>query len=598
MCLLGVLFPFLRPIYPALPWLVGSGVSASDVEAALGAAGPATEQLPTTSVYRQPSPAQMCLRRSVRWAKAVALSPKRPSWSRLEAIGTLQRLATPPRSVPQAEDALYSLLLATTEQKEGELQGSAEEALRACWEDSGDAKVNTEMARGIELLDDQKADEAVEAFTRVTEMAPNFAEGWHKRSIGHYAKQDHPSVLGFPWPLIGARTAVVQESVAELLKDLQLLQAKLVAAYNLERATAVTVPSRDPARSDTGQRSITSVSEGLNGQDSVSSVVFSRSQASRSQENSTFPQIDPNEDQATSPVQPKLVSLAERMPSKLKQTPSGSVTCSERARVTTAASMTDPKQRCILQPTSWYRLCWDTLALLTLMQDMVLTPLQAFDEQPQAQILRRAFTDAFWLVDIGMSFCTAVHVDGVLTQDRFGIARAYAKSWLPFDLMVLAAELKKILDTVPVAMAMSRSWQHAIDVGKYLAVATYMGHLLVCLWYFVGSAPDGWVADDGLGSSDLATKYSTSMQVALSRLPASAMRWNMELQTDAEHGLAICATFMALGLSSAFVSKMTNVMAAWQKSRQRRKQVLQSAREYCGRAPGRLLLRAEHAEIR
>ena len=58
------------------------------------------------------------------------------------------------------------------------------------------------------------------------------------------------------------RTAVVQESVAELLKDLQLLQAKLVAAYNLERATAVTVPSRDPARSDTGQRSITSVSEG------------------------------------------------------------------------------------------------------------------------------------------------------------------------------------------------------------------------------------------------------------------------------------------------------------------------------------------------
>ncbi|CAE7554092.1 unnamed protein product [Symbiodinium sp. CCMP2592] len=169
--------------------LMQSGVAASDVEAALGAAeaGSATE-----SSAVQASSSMMSRRRTVRWAKAVALNPKRESWSRLEAIGTLKRLGTPPVAVPQAEDALFSVLLASAEQTEGagELQSNAEDALRACWEDSGDAKVNAEMARGIELLDDQKADEAIESFTRVTEMAPNFAEGFHKLSIAHYAKQE------------------------------------------------------------------------------------------------------------------------------------------------------------------------------------------------------------------------------------------------------------------------------------------------------------------------------------------------------------------------------------------------------------------------
>jgi len=166
--------------------LMQSGVAASDVEAALGAAeaGSSTESsVPASS-------SMMSRRRTVRWAKAVALNEKRESWSRLEAIGTLKRLGTPPVAVPQAEDALFSVLLASAEQTEGELQSNAEDALRACWEDSGDAKVNAEMARGIELLDDQKADEAIESFTRVTEMAPNFAEGFHKLSIAHYAKQE------------------------------------------------------------------------------------------------------------------------------------------------------------------------------------------------------------------------------------------------------------------------------------------------------------------------------------------------------------------------------------------------------------------------
>ncbi|CAE7866993.1 unnamed protein product, partial [Symbiodinium necroappetens] len=166
-----------------------SGAAASDVEAALGAA----EALAITAglVFDDECLGLCC----VGWSAKAGTD-----------VGDFgQRLVSPGGHRNSAEeDALYSVLLATAKQTEGDLHSSAEDALCACWEDSGDAKVNAEMARGIELLDDQKAagqltgavhpfcdkaDEAVESFTRVTEMAPNFAEGWHKLSIAHYAKQ-------------------------------------------------------------------------------------------------------------------------------------------------------------------------------------------------------------------------------------------------------------------------------------------------------------------------------------------------------------------------------------------------------------------------
>ncbi|CAE7885821.1 unnamed protein product, partial [Symbiodinium microadriaticum] len=169
--------------------LMQSGAAASDVEAALGAA----EALAITAgLVFDDECLGLCF---VGWSAKAGTD-----------VGDFgQRLVSPGGHRNSAEeDALYSVLLATAKQTEGDLQSSAEDALRACWEDSGDAKVNAEMARGIELLDDQKAagqltgavhpfcdkaDEAVESFTRVTEMAPNFAEGWHKLSIAHYAKQ-------------------------------------------------------------------------------------------------------------------------------------------------------------------------------------------------------------------------------------------------------------------------------------------------------------------------------------------------------------------------------------------------------------------------
>ena len=168
--------------------LLQSGVPASNADAALGVADQMPELVEEPRLA-EPVRGQMCQRRNVQRSLKGIISPSRPHWARLEAVERLSRLATPPVPVIEAENALHAALLAVAENGEGELQGAIENALRGCWEDSGDAKVNAEMEQGVQLLDDQKIDEAVQVFTRVVEKAPGFAEAWHKRSIAYYAQQ-------------------------------------------------------------------------------------------------------------------------------------------------------------------------------------------------------------------------------------------------------------------------------------------------------------------------------------------------------------------------------------------------------------------------
>ncbi|CAK9037126.1 TPR repeat-containing protein RHE_CH03534.1 [Durusdinium trenchii] len=155
------------------------------------------------------------------------ISSRRPHWARLEAVARLRRparsaramhdplrkaefttcwvfffsnapspdplspfrLASPPAPVLEAENALHAVLLSTD--SGGELQGAIEDALRCCWEDSGDSKVNAEMSLGVRLMDEGELEQAVDVFTRVIARAPSFAEAWHKRSIAHFAQQKY-----------------------------------------------------------------------------------------------------------------------------------------------------------------------------------------------------------------------------------------------------------------------------------------------------------------------------------------------------------------------------------------------------------------------
>ena len=78
-----------------------------------------------------------------------AISARRPYWARLVAVQQLGRLAKPPCSVLEAENALHAALLSVAEAGEGQLQGAVEEELRSCWEDSGDGKVGQELVAAV-----------------------------------------------------------------------------------------------------------------------------------------------------------------------------------------------------------------------------------------------------------------------------------------------------------------------------------------------------------------------------------------------------------------------------------------------------------------
>lgn len=56
----------------------------------------------------------------------------------------------------------------------------------AIWSDSGSAEADDLMAAGAAALVEQDGDKALEAFTKVTALLPNFAEGWNKRATTLY----------------------------------------------------------------------------------------------------------------------------------------------------------------------------------------------------------------------------------------------------------------------------------------------------------------------------------------------------------------------------------------------------------------------------
>lgn len=54
------------------------------------------------------------------------------------------------------------------------------------WLESGDEAVDAELKAGIESMQNGRLDEAIERFSEVIDMSPEFAEGWNKRATAYY----------------------------------------------------------------------------------------------------------------------------------------------------------------------------------------------------------------------------------------------------------------------------------------------------------------------------------------------------------------------------------------------------------------------------
>ena len=67
-----------------------------------------------------------------------------------------------------------------------EMAQPIEEQIWNIWLESGDQNVDALMAIGVAAMNDSDYDQAYRAFSRVVDVAPNFAEGWNKRATVLY----------------------------------------------------------------------------------------------------------------------------------------------------------------------------------------------------------------------------------------------------------------------------------------------------------------------------------------------------------------------------------------------------------------------------
>ena len=106
-------------------------------------------------------------------------------------------------------------------------------------------------------------------------------------------------------------------------------------------------------------------------------------------------------------------------------------------------------------------------------------------------------------------------------------------------------------------------------------------HVLGSLWFAAGDTEGGWVRVEGLHEMSLGSQYIRSLEWAVSKLPPSALKHTVELNTAAERWLGIFGTSVALLTGSLFISTLTNTMAEVARERTRTVKILQSVRRYC-----------------
>jgi tetratricopeptide (TPR) repeat protein len=78
------------------------------------------------------------------------------------------------------------LLLSRLYDDDDRVRGTAEAVIWAIWSRSGDAATDRLFERGVEQMRDGQLKMAIDTFSRVIVMHPEFAEGWNKRATVYF----------------------------------------------------------------------------------------------------------------------------------------------------------------------------------------------------------------------------------------------------------------------------------------------------------------------------------------------------------------------------------------------------------------------------
>lgn len=261
-------------------------------------------------------------------------------------------------------------------------------------------------------------------------------------------------------------------------------------------------------------------------------------------------------------------------------------------------------QKHMVMPNSPHRLCWDFFGLILIGFDFVWIPLLVFDPaQSSFSLVMEWIAKVFWLLDIFGTFVTGfVTEDGALEMRPNTVARHYARTWLPFDFLLVAcdwmetiiaaassvsdaARFSKLSRTFRMlrmirlarVLRLNRAFSQVSDwlsdciltervvlllnILKSTLYLMVFAHILACLFFKVGVMGDdmdkSWVHQHGFGDKAIPQQYVVSVHWAMTNFVGTmeVQIWSMQERLFSIGALLICFV-----LAAAFVSTITTSM--------------------------------------
>ena len=81
-------------------------------------------------------------------------------------------------------------LVKALQHSDPDMRSNAEQALWAIWFRSGDESANDMLQKGAEYIKKEQYAEAIDLLTEVTQIAPEFAEGYNQRAIAYFMLEE------------------------------------------------------------------------------------------------------------------------------------------------------------------------------------------------------------------------------------------------------------------------------------------------------------------------------------------------------------------------------------------------------------------------
>lgn len=262
---------------------------------------------------------------------------------------------------------------------------------------------------------------------------------------------------------------------------------------------------------------------------------------------------------------------------------------------------TDGPRKYMFHPAGSFRTIWNMMTAITVLYDLIVIPLYAFDLPQTAALTVFGWTIMiFWNVDLVISFRTGFYDEGALVMTPLRVAVHYCRTWLLFDLALIS------LDWVLAFMDMSDSgegqqWSRTLRMLRFLrlirmlrwiklrqanealqdllhsqVMSLYYGlassiahlmvlnHLIACAWFGVHHlSSDNWVAASNMEDSEIIHQYLVCLNWAFAQLGVGSS--NAKPINSLEFAFCILIAFRSLITSSTLISTVSNLMAGLSK---------------------------------